>query len=177
MYEGGIYSASTGFEMISSRVMYNDVSGGNCGGIAVLRCESGIIKDSNISFNSARIRPSVNIEAYGGGLCLEISTGVVIENSHFGSNQAATNGGAIKFSEAIQMSVWQSTFASNRAAVGGSVIVQNSANVNISHAEFTNSFATYNGGGVMVESSVGVVITNSLFTRSQCASGYGSSIG
>ena len=162
--------------MLSSRVLYNDVSGGNCGGIAVLRCESGIIKDSNISFNSALSGPLSKNEANGGGLCLELSGQVLVEGSSFEGNDASNQGGAVQLIQATNISVRQCSFLANQATNGGSMSIKESLLVNINDTLLADNIASNNGGGIIVENSVSVNIHESRFVRSQTTRGFGSSI-
>lgn len=174
--EGGIYSASTSFEMTSSRVLQNEVTGGNCGGIAILRCESGTIRDSNISFNRALSGSSSKTIADGGGMCLELSSHVVIEGSTFESNIAAREGGGLVVWLAPNITVRRSNFFSNHATNGGAMSIQESLFVNISDVLLVGSSATNNGGGIAVQESPNLLIENSRFMSSQTSEGFGSSI-
>lgn len=162
--------------MLSTHVLHNEVSAGNCGGVAIVRCESGSVRESNISFNSARIDSSVNMAANGGGMCVELSSNLLIENSHFLSNLAASRGGGVEFIQVVAVTLTRCFFESNRAAFGGSIYLLNSLSVNISNDVFTDSYAVSNGGAIVVEESLSIVIAQSRFTKSICEIGYGSSI-
>ena len=164
--------------MIASRVLHNEVLGGSCGGVAILRCEEGSIKDSNISSNSALLGAgsSTNAIADGGGMCVELSNQVLIERTTFETNQAENRGGGLALLQASNITVRLSTFLSNQATDGGSISIGDSLFVNVSDVVLSNSSATKNGGGLVVEASNDVLIQRSRFFGSKTTTGFGSSI-
>ena len=176
MCTGGIYSASSSFDMVSSRVLHNTVLGGNCGGAAILRCESGHITRTNMSFNSALSGPTSRTTADGGALCIELSSLVLVEQSTFESNVASSSGGGVVIKQSPNVTVRHAHFLSNHAANGGSMSVQESPFVNISDMLLTNSSAMINGGGIEVRESPALNVQNSRFMGSYSIDGFGSSI-
>lgn len=162
--------------MTFTRVLQNLVTGGNCGGVAILRCESGLITDSNISYNIALAGSSTSADADGGGMCLEISSQVLIERSIFESNNASNEGGGLVLQQASNITVRHSSFISNRASNGGSIGIHDSEFVSISDIFLSNSSAANNGGGIFVQTTPSLLVSNSRFIGSQTSTGFGSSI-
>jgi hypothetical protein len=143
----------------------------------MLRCESGSIQNSTISFNSAFVDASAHTEASGGGMCVELSAQVAIDHSHFESNLALSRGGAVKVLQTSDVHFCNSTFKSNRAARGGGLYFLTAMDCSVTDAVLTDNVVIYNGGGIAVEESLGLIIERSNFTRCQSTIGYGSSIG
>ena len=173
---GGIYYASTSLEVQSCNFAFNEVFEGSCGGMLIVNCEGGSIIDSNFTFNKAMVDVNHVMEANGGGLCIERSGFIVIRNSNLNFNFAISNGGAVAFVDAFNISASKSTFESNYAGSGGTMGIINSAFINMSNLVIKNSSAVEDGGSLFVQGSEGVAIQHSQFVNSHSLSGFGSSV-
>ena len=159
---------------MSSQVLDNTVMAGICGGLQISQCEAGSIMSSNISFN--RAQGSTQIQGYGGGVCLSMSSMFVIERNLIESNYASGRGGGLAILKVDNTAVTSSKFSSNSADCGGSISARNSRRLNVSDVAFIDSVAISNGGSVTVEDSPHVRIVDSHFSGSQTTMGDGSSI-
>lgn len=171
-----MYSVSSSFDMESSQVLHNKVTGGSCGGLGIYRCEVGSLKDSNVSHNVAQFYPSSSAIASGGGMCLELSSHIVVENSNFEYNFAASTGGGIKILQSATVAIQDSSLNNNHAGKGGAIALLSSANATVGDVIMKNNSAINDGGSIDVEESLHVEVKNSKFVRSLTHHGHGSSI-
>ena len=107
------------------------------------------------------------LDAYGGG-------SVNVENSHF-QNIKANEGGVLRFSNNLRVSITNSTFSNNRAdLIGGAICLQNSVYIAILNCTFKENEAT-NGGALAFGQAINYNISDSVFYRNK-ATAQGSAV-
>ncbi|WP_373533727.1 DUF4347 domain-containing protein, partial [Microcoleus sp.] len=99
-----------------------------------------------------------------GGLYLNSSAAVTINNSTFSNNRGLSDGGAI-FSQGGQLTINNSTLTANSAQASGAAITISSGTANIRNSTFSANTAQNDGGAIITYSSGNTTIINSTITN------------
>jgi len=150
---GGVFSSSTSFQLIASRVSDNASNGGS-GGIH----NEGLLTiiSSTVSNNTANLS--------GGGI--GNNGQLTVNNSTMGGNSAGSSGGGIQNNG--ELSINNSTMSGNEAITSGGAI-ENTQKTTLSRCTMAFNDAGANGGGISTSNSL--LFSNTIIGNNTAAQG------
>lgn len=163
---------------ILNSIISNNVAGHDFGGIYLDFSLDTIIRNTDMSNNTARGHfnsRTADIGAVGcGSIGVFHSQRTELDNCSLSANDAYLYGGAMCIVYSENVAVRNSKFHGNTAFDGAAVNVYVSENIILDNLRFEDSTAVRDGGGLSVTGSQDVRVVNSTFVGNSATAGSGS---
>ncbi|HSH01070.1 MAG TPA: LamG domain-containing protein [Anaerolineae bacterium] len=161
---GGLWTDSN--TIINNSHFYDNVAG-RFGGAIYFSNSTHWVTNSTFLSNTSTITSTNR-----GGGAIFTRANLLIEDSTFGFNHAADNGGAL-FSTQDTTNIYRSTFISNTATTGGALSHghDNSGTVYVEQSTFSGNQATNQGGGFYANNGSNIIVYSTFADNSATTGG------
>lgn len=165
--------------VITNSIISGNVAGHDYGGIYIDDSRETLIRNSDLSNNSALGKFSsrtADVRSMGcGSIGVFNCDNVVVENCTLNSNDAYNSGGGTCIILSDDVTIRNTLIHGNSARIGGAgATILGCDNVLLDSVQFENNVVEGDGGGLYVAASTSVVVSNSTFLHNVVGVGSGS---